>query len=213
MTGQELANIAKSFLNETTCYLLGFWGQYCSQTEYKRVNFELARSGKNNDKYNNQRYIGDSSCYPFDCINFVKGILGGCRPGRRISYNQMKANPVGDCTPEDFGKQLLDVLPKPSGSYYSDVPAGYGLAKSGHAALSLGGGNWIDVSYNNSQNGAMMHSGGIPREYTCGKIPTIDYSDQPVPEPGDAEDFRNYLMDHAPETIATLYEKWRKQNG
>ena len=91
---------------------------------------------------------------------------------------------------------------------------GYGISKKGHAALSLGGGRWVDVSFDYSgQNGAMLHTGGIPGNYVCGKIPGVDYSDQPVPEPGDAEDFRNYLMEHAPETIMTLYEKWRKQNG
>lgn len=211
MKAQELANNAREFLKVQTCYLLGFWAQYCSQAEYDRVNSELKRHGKNNDKYNNQNYI-NSNVYAADCVCWVKGLLGGLRVGHRIGYGAMAA-PIGDVTPEEFSDKLYDVIERPVSGNYMNVPAGYGIAKPGHAALSLGNGEWADYSYNSSQNGVRLHTGGIPREYKCGKIPTIDYSDQPVPEPGDAEDFRNFLMEHAPETIAALYEKWRKQNG
>lgn len=211
MKAQELANNAREFLKVQTCYLLGFWAQYCSQAEYDRVNIEIARAGKNNDKYGNRKYI-NSNVYAADCICFVKGLLGGLRVGHRIGYGAMAA-PLGDVTPEEFLKLLYECVSPPETGNYMNVPAGFGLAKPGHAALSLGNGEWIDYSYNSSQNGVRLHTGGIPKEYRCGKIPGVDYSDQPVPEPGDAEDFRNYLMEHAPETIAALYEKWRKQNG
>lgn len=206
MKAQELANIAESFTYTgiQTCYLKGFWGQRLTQQEYDRV----LRMYPENSKYKNEKYIG-TDVFPFDCICFVKGILGGCTPNRRISYQQMARNPIGDCTTETFAEKLYDLV-QPG----MNVPAGYGLAKKGHAAISLGGGKWIDVSFDYSgQNGAMVHTGGIPGNYVCGKIPGVDYSDEPVPEPGDAEDFRNYLMEHAPETIAALYEKWRKTNG
>lgn len=206
MKAQELANIAESFTYTgiQTCYLKGFWGQRLTQAEYDRI----LRMYPENSKYKNEKYIG-TDVFPFDCICFVKGILGGCTPNRRISYQQMAKNPIGDCTTETFAEKLYDLVPPGM-----NVPAGYGISKKGHAALSLGGGRWIDVSFDYSgQNGAMIHTGGIPGNYVCGKIPGVDYSDQHVPEPGDAEDFRNYLMEHAPETIATMYEKWRKQNG
>lgn len=205
MKGQELANRAEEFLSVQTCYLLGFWGQYLSQAEYDRVNRELARTGRSNDKYNNQKYIG-SSIFPFDCINFVKGLLGGCTINKRISYAQMRSNPVGDCTPEEFGKQLFDCV-----SPGLNVPAGYGLAKPGHAALSLGNGKWIDASFNNSQNGVKLHTGGVPSEYTCGKIPGVDYSAEPQPEPGTdpAKDFADFLKANASEVIDSLYKKWK----
>lgn len=206
MTGQELANRAEEFLKVKTCYLLGFWGQYCSQAEYDRVNKELARSGRSNDKYNNQKYIG-TDIFPFDCINFVKGLLGGCTTKKRISYAQMRSNPVGDCTPEDFGKKLYDCV-----SPGMSVPAGYGLTKPGHAALSLGNGLWIDASYNYAgQNGVEMHSGGIPSEYKCGKIPGIEYGSEPQPEPGTdpARDFADFLKANADDVIDSLYKKWK----
>lgn len=206
MKAQELANIAESFTYTgiQTCYLKGFWGQRLTQQEYDRV----LRMYPENSKYKNEKYIG-TDVFPFDCICFVKGILGGCTPNRRISYQQMASNPVGDCTTETFAEKLYDLV-HPG----MNVPAGYGISKKGHAALSLGGGRWVDVSFDYSgQNGAMLHTGGIPGNYVCGKIPGVDYSDEPVPEPGDAEDFRNFLMKHAPETIMTLYEKWRKTNG
>ncbi len=206
MKAQELANIAESFTHTgiQTCYLKGFWGQRLTQQEYDRV----LRMYPENSKYKNEKYIG-TDVFPFDCICFVKGILGGCTPNRRISYQQMAKNPIGDCTTETFAEKLYGLVPPGM-----NVPAGYGISKKGHAALSLGGGRWIDVSFDYSgQNGAMVHTGGIPGNYVCGKIPGVDYSDEPVPEPGDAEDFRNYLMEHAPETIATLYKKWRKTNG
>ena len=207
MKAQELANNAREFLNVTTCYLLGFWGQYCSQAEYNRVNAELAKHNKNNDKYNNQKYI-NTNVYAADCVCFVKGLLGGLKVGHRVSYNQMSA-PIGDVTPEDFGKLLYDCVPPGM-----NVPAGYGLAKYGHAALSLGNGEWIDFSFNDYQNGAKLHTGGVPSEYKCGKIPTVDYSGEPVPQPtGDAAAFRDYLMANAPAVINTMYNEWRKTNG
>ena len=207
MKAQELCDRARAFLSFPSCYLLGFWGQYLSQAEYNRVNIELAKTNRCNDKYGNQKYIG-TDIYPFDCINFVKGLLGGCKVGTRISYKQMAANPVGDCTPEQFLAKLYDRCDPGM-----NVPAGYGIAKPGHAALSLGNGYWIDASFNSQQNGLMLHAGGIPAEYTCGKIPGVDYSDQPVPEPGDADDFRDYLIEHAGETINALYKEWRKTNA
>ena len=204
MKSSELAARAKAFLNVKTCYLLGFWGQYLSQAEYDRVNRELARSGRSNDKYNNQSLIG-TDVYPFDCINFVKGLLGGCTAaGNRISYAQMRKNPVGDCTPEQFLEQLYDRCDPGM-----NVPAGYGLAKTGHAALSLGDGYWIDVSFNGSQNGAKLHAGGVPKEYTCGKIPGVEYSSEPVPEPTDAAAFRDFLISNAGKIIGEAYDAWK----
>ena len=202
MTGQELANNARGFLNVTTCYLLGFWCQYCSKAEYNRVNAELAKHNKNNDKYNNQKYI-NTNVYAADCVCFVKGLLGGLKVGNRISYNQMSA-PIGDVTPEDFGKLLYDCVPPGM-----NVPAGYGLAKYGHAALSLGNGEWIDFSFNDYQNGVKLHTGGVPSEYKCGKIPTIDYSDQPTPEPSDAAAFRDFLISNSSKIISEAYNAWK----
>ena len=177
MKAQELANIAESFTYTgiQTCYLKGFWGQRLTQAEYDRV----LRMYPENSKYKNEKYIG-TDVFPFDCICFVKGILGGCTPNRRISYQQMASNPVGDCTTETFAEKLK-----------------VNLARKNRELQALYGHEPLDFDGN----------------YVCGKIPGVDYSDQPVPEPGDAEDFRNYLMEHAPETIAALYEKWRKQNG
>ena len=108
MKAQELANIAESFTYTgiKTCYLKGFWGQRLTQQEYDRV----LRMYPENSKYKNEKYIG-TDVFPFDCICFVKGILGGCTPNRRISYQQMAANPIGDCTTETFAEKLYDLVP------------------------------------------------------------------------------------------------------
>ncbi len=207
MKSSELAKNAREFLKVETCYLLGFWGQYCSQAEYNRVNAELKRHGKNNDKYNNQNYI-NSNVYAADCVCWVKGLLGGLRVGHRIGYGAMAA-PIGDVTPEEFSDKLYDVIERPASGNYMNVPAGYGIAKPGHAALSLGNGEWADYSYNSSQNGVRLHTGGIPREYKCGKIPTIDYSEQPQPEPTDAAAFRDFLISNAGKIIGEAYDAWK----
>lgn len=201
MKAQELANIARSFLDVKTCYLKGFWGQYLSQAEYNRV----LKMYPTNTKYHNEDLIG-TDVFPFDCICFVKGILGGCTPEKRISYAQMSRNPIGDCTTETFAEKLYDIV-KPG----MNVPAGYGLSKPGHAALSLGDGKWIDVSYDYSgQNGAKLHTGGVPANYICGKIPGVDYSEQPpAPEPTDAAAFRDFLISNAGKIIGEAFDAWK----
>ena len=201
MTGQELAAAARKFLDVPTCYLRGFWGQYMSQVEYDRV----LKMYPVNSKYNNEKYVGDVDMYPFDCICFVKALLGGIRPGIRISYATMAKNPIGDCTTEAFAEKLYDCVDPGM-----NVPAGYGLSKAGHAALSLGDGKWIDVSFDYSgQNGAKLHTGGVPAVYKCGKIPGVTYSDTPMPEPSDAAAFRDFLISNSSKIISEAYDAWK----
>lgn len=174
----EFARIAESFLNVSTCYLLGFWGQVLSLAEYNRVNSLKGINGKN-DKYNNRRFIG-SNVFPFDCINFLKGLLGGCTPQNRVDYNAIKNCPIGDCRNDEFLKMMQkdNINPK-------DAKRGMGLATSGHAAIALGGGRWIDANYTGTQNGVAVHNSGI-EQFTCaGRIPGIDYSAQEDIKVGD----------------------------
>ena len=182
MNNIELANTARAFAQETTCYLRGTWGQYLSESEYAR----LLNMYPANAKYNNQKYVGNDKAYPFDCICFVKGLLGGVKPGTRISYNQMAHNPIGDCTTEKFLSLLYDEIePK-------YAPVGYGLATKGHAAISLGGGYWIDANYSNTQNGIQIHSNGIEIFAKAGKIPGIEYEES---EREVLRGFCDYLID------------------
>lgn len=171
MTSEEFARTAEEFAGTLTCYLYGFWGQYLSQQEYSRVNALPGIRGAN-DKFNNQKYIG-TGVFPFDCINLLKGILGGATRTRRISYAEMAANPMGDITNESFLKLMQsrgNVSPK-------DAKRGMGLATRGHAAIALGNGRWVDANFiNGKQNGIVIHSTGI-EQFTCaGEIPGIEYS-------------------------------------
>ena len=171
MTSEEYAREIERFANALTCYLYGFWGQYLSQAEYSRVNALPDICGKN-DKFNNQKYIG-TGVFPFDCINLVKGILGGATVERRISYAQMAANPMGDITNEDFLKLMQargNVNPK-------DAKRGMGLASKGHAGVALGNGMWADANFiDGKQNGVMIHNTGI-EQFTCaGELPGVEYN-------------------------------------
>lgn len=183
MTNSELAAVALDYTKATTCYDKGFWCQYMSRSEYNRV----LRMYPDNAKYGNEKYV-DSDAYAADCICWIKQMLAGGRVGRRLSYNEMAHNPVGDCTNKTFRSKLYDVIKT------ATPPAGYGLATDSHAALSLGNGNWIDCNYGNGQNGVSVHSGGVPDYFTIGKIPGIEYDDKEQ-ERKILTDFCNWLID------------------
>lgn len=166
---EELSKRAREFLNVKTCYLKGFFGQPLTQAEYDRV----LKMYPDNAKYNNEAYIG-TGAYAFDCICFVKFLVSNGYVNNRISYAQLKASPIGDCTTQDFMKGLTECVEP------AKAPAGYGLATAGHAAISLGGGMWIDANKNATQNGIALHTTGIERFTRAGKIKGIDYE---TPEP------------------------------
>ena len=165
----ELSKRAREFVNVKTCYLKGAYGEALTQAEYDR----LLKQYPDNAKYNNGSYAG-TSVYPFDCICFVKFLCANGYVGNRISYATLKAAPLGDCTTEAFMSGLTECVEP------ANAPAGYGLATSGHAAISLGNGMWIDANKNASQNGIAIHTTGIERFTRAGKIKGIDYS---TPEP------------------------------
>lgn len=165
MTDQELCNIALDFLPLDSCYLKGCWGQELTQAVYDA---KLAQYPENAN-YHNESWIG-TDVYPFDCICFIKGITSGATPQNRISYTQLANGPLGDCNNLQFINLLYDQVPA------SQAPAGYGLASNTHAALSLGGGLWIDCNFDGlTQNGLRLHMTGIGNFPYAGKIPGIDY--------------------------------------
>lgn len=172
MRDEDFARIAEDIASSFTCYLYGFWGQKLTREEYNRVNALPNINGANN-KFGNQKYIG-TGVLPFDCINLPKGILGGATKDRRISYSQMAANPIGDCT----NQQFLALMQQNGNLNPKDAKRGMGLATSGHAAIALGGGRWVDANFiNGKQNGVVIHDTGI-EQFTCaGRIPGIEYSD------------------------------------
>ena len=184
---EELSKRAREFLNVKTCYLKGFFGQPLTQAEYDRV----LKMYPDNAKYNNETYIG-TGAYAFDCICFVKFLVSGGYVNNRISYAQLKASPIGDCTTQAFMSGLTECVEP------AKAPAGYGLATAGHAAISLGGGMWIDANKNATQNGIALHTTGIERFTRAGKIKGIDYE---TPEPiipterAILEKFTNWLIE------------------
>ena len=185
MKADEFARIAESFLNVPTCYLLGFWGQYLSLYEYNRVNNLDGIKGKN-DKYNNKRFCG-TNVFAFDCINYIKGLLGGTTTKKRVPYENIKNCPIGDCTNQEF----LDMMKK-SGVKPKDATRGMGLATSGHAAIALGGGKWIDANFTGSQNGVAIHTTGIDQFTAAGYIDGIDYTETSDIQIGDIMEMEVY---------------------
>lgn len=171
LTSKELVANAVAYLQTTTCYLRGFWCQYDSTTEYNRI----LQMYPKNASYNNQHYC-NTDVNAADCICWIKQLLAGGKVGKRLSYQQMAANPVGDCDNKTFFNKLYD-LRSPVGA-----PAGYGLATEGHAALCIGGDQWLDFNYSGSQNGIKLHTGFSGTSFRCGKIPGIVY-EEPAPTP------------------------------
>lgn len=183
----DLVKNAKEYLNVTTCYLKGFFGQPLTSAEYARV----LKMYPDNAKYNNEKYVG-TNAYAFDCICFVKSLCANGSISHRVTYAELCKTALGDCTTQAFLSSLYDCCdPK-------EAPAGYGLATTGHAAISLGNGMWIDANKNATQNGIAIHTTGIERFTRAGKIKGVDYA---TPEPvipterEILESFTNWLVD------------------
>lgn len=187
MTNSELVANAVAYLQVTTCYEKGFWCQYMSQAEYDRI----LKMYPGNNTYGNEKYI-NTGVFAADCICWIKQLLGSGTVTRRLSYQQMTANPLGDCDNRKFYDSLYDCC-EPSLA----LP-GYGLATTGHAALYVGNGQWMDFNYSGSQNGAALHTGFSGTSFKCGKIPGISYeNDEPIIDTERAilERFTDWLID------------------
>ena len=185
MTGEYVANMMQLFYKNGTCYLKGGWGQRLSESEYQR----LLRQYPDNAKYGNEKYAG-TKVRPADCICIVKGITSGATPENDISYTQLKAGPLGDCTNEKFYNMLYDCITDPN-----DMVPGMAIASTKHAGIVLGVNCWADANYTGAgkQNGIAIHySNPIAAGYRVGKMPGIVY-ENPVPEPDDVQDFLSYL--------------------
>lgn len=164
-----MAGRAEEYLQVVTCYLKGFWGQRLTYNNYNRI---LKMYPENAGYHNTGLIMTDA--YPFDCICFVKQLLGGGSVEKRLTYEEMKDQPLGDCDNIKFLQSLYDCCsPEAAGP-------GYGLATRNHAALCLGDGKWIDVNYTGRQNGAKLHEGFNGYGFICGKIPGVSYEEKPA---------------------------------
>lgn len=170
MTNKEIVSNAVAYLQKTTCYMKGMWCERLTQSEYDYK----CKQYPDNKKYGNEKYI-NTDVYSADCICFVKQLLAGGNVNRRLSYGEMANNPLGDCTNKQFYYKLYDCC-----SPDKALP-GYGLATTGHSALYVGNGQWIDFNYTSGQNGIALHTGFSGTSFNCGKIPGISYeSEDPV---------------------------------
>lgn len=179
MTSTEYAQIAKEFVTVPTFYEYGGWGQTMTKAELDRLAAQYPKNKPVN--YDNVGKWG------FDCICYIKGLLSGVTIHHHVDgYKTMASNPIGDCTNKQFLEMLYDcVNPK-------NALPGYGLATAEHAAIALGGGQWIDANRKDGQDGVAIHSTGIEQFTKCGKIPGIAY-ESPEPETDDVQDFLQYL--------------------
>ena len=181
MTGNEVALRAEEFANALTKYEKGWWGQYPSQAEWNRI----LKMYPENSTYGNERYIGNSSCFFFDCVCLVKAILGGATVSHRIGYAALANNPMGDCDNVAF----LNALRKNDGCKPTEAKRGYGLATRTHAAIALGDGKWVDCNFIKKngqvvQDGLVIHTTGIEQFTIAGKLTGVDYTDvTPTPAP------------------------------
>lgn len=167
MTNKELVSNALEYLQVSTCYDKGFWCQWFTKSEYDRVNTQY--NGVN-DKYGNAKLVG-TNVYAADCICWIKQLLNNGSVRKRLSYSEMAANPLGDCTNEAFYNKLYDCCEP------ENAMPGYGLATTGHAALYIGSGQWLDYNYTTGQNGIALHTGFAGTKFKCGKIPGVSYED------------------------------------
>ena len=191
MTNKELVANAVAYLQKRTCYEKGFWCQYMSTAEYNRV---LAKY-PDNAKYKNES-LCNTDVYAADCICWIKQLLNYGSVNRRLSYQEMAANPVGDCTNKQFYDMLYDCCEP------SKAMPGYALATTGHAALYVGNGQWMDFNFTSGQNGVALHTGFSGTSFKCGKIPGIAY-ESPEPVQDEVKDFLAWTANY-------LYNLWKE---
>lgn len=171
LTSKELVANAVAYLQKTTCYMKGMWCERLTQSEY---DFKC-RQYPDNRKYGNEKYI-NTDVYAADCICWMKQLTSGGNVSHRLSYAELCSGPLGDCTNQGFYNSLFDCCEP------SQALPGYGLATTGHAALYVGEGQWIDFNYSGNQNGIALHTGFSGTNFRCGKIPGIVY-EEPAPTP------------------------------
>lgn len=184
MTGKEVGDVCIAFADAKTCYLAGCFGQELTQTVYN----EKVRQYPRNEKYGNADKVG-KGYHPFDCICLIKGVLASARPDHYINYADLLKNPLGDCTNEQFLNALYDCCEP------AKAPKGYGLASKSHAAVALGDGMWVDCNFGNGQNGVCIHAGAPTWAEKAGKIPGVDYDQEPEEEREILMRFVTWLVD------------------
>lgn len=166
MKANDFAVRAEEFSNALTCYLKGFWGQRLSRAEFDRI----ARMYPENLTYGNEKYIG-TDVFPFDCICFVKALLGNASTVNRVPYDAIKNCSIGDIDNPTF----LNILKANHPCNPKDAKRGMGLATNKHAGIALGGGKWVDANLTNGQNGVKVHTSGIEQFTVAGEIPGLEY--------------------------------------
>lgn len=191
MTNKELVANAVAYLQKTTCYMKGMWCERLTQSEYDYK----CQQYPDNKKYGNEKYI-NSDVYAADCICWIKQLLAGGNVNRRLSYGEMATNPLGDCTNKQFYDKLYDCCEP------SQAKPGYALATTGHAALYVGNGQWMDFNYTSGQNGVALHTGFSGTNFKCGKIPGIAY-ENPEPVQDEVKDFLAWTANY-------LYNLWKE---
>lgn len=187
MINKELVANATAYLQKITCYEKGFWCQRMTQSEY---DYKLKQYPENK-KYGNEKYI-NTDVYAADCICWLKQLINGGNVNRRLSYAELCSGPLGDCTNKQFYDALYDCCEP------SQAMPGYALATTGHAALYVGNGQWMDFNYTSGQNGVALHTGFAGTNFKCGKIPGIAYEN---PEP---------VQDEVTDFLAFLYKLWKE---
>ena len=190
MTANDFIARAKQAEASKTLYVMGGFGAPLNDKMKQRCINAYAYNRKPKVKESIEKASADT--FAFDCINLIKGILWGwCADTTKIYGGAVYAsNGVPDTNEKGMILKCSDI----STDFKKIVP-GEMLYMQGHAGIYIGNGLAIESTpawQNKVQISAVLNI-GIKVKYPArewqshGKLPWIDYNNQPAPEPAPSD--------------------------
>ena len=191
-TNIELAAMAKKVATEfKTLYVMGCFGAPMTDKNKTRWinNYAFNRREDREPKIR----AASADTFGFDCVCFVKGLLWGWNGDANHVYGgaQYKSNGVPDIGADQMLKVCADVS-----TNFSNIEIGEYVWMPGHCGIYIGDGLAVEAT-NEDADGVQIQAVlamGAKEGYPAtgwqkhGKLPYIEYVDEPAPTPEEEED-------------------------
>ncbi len=186
MTANDFIARAKQAVNSKTLYVMGGFGAPLNETNKEKYINLYAYNRKPAVMASIRTASNDT--FAFDCINLLKGILWGwCGDPSQIYGGAVYAS---NGVPDTNEKGLFQMCKDQTVSF-KNIQPGEMLYMAGHAGIYIGDGLAIESTpawKNKVQITAVMNIGiraQYPGRYweAHGKLPWINYNNQPAPAP------------------------------
>ena len=186
MTANDFIARAKQAVNSKTLYVMGGFGAPLNATNKQKYIDLYPYNRKPAVKQSILNATNDT--FAFDCVNLLKGILWGwCGDASKIYGGAVYAS---NGVPDTNEKGLFQMC-KDCAVSFKNIQPGEMLYMTGHAGIYIGDGLAIESTpaWQNKVQMSAVANIGLKAQYpgryweAHGKLPWINYTDQPTPEP------------------------------